>query len=114
MNKRGISLLLTLNLTAVFFALGMAILIQLEGLRYRLVEHAFQIEARSMARAGLDYAAAMLRHGRWKDSRSFQSPEFSSGGSFRVQVQKKAGGGYELTSEGRCGRQKCSRKANYP
>ncbi len=70
--------------------------------RQRVARAAFELQAKAMARSGLRYAEAMVRHGRWRTATTYASPALGHGERFTVTA-RPVGGGWELESVGEVG-----------
>lgn len=70
--------------------------------RQRAARAGYEVQAQAMASSGLQYAEAMVRHGRWQESTTYTSPAFSQEERFRVTA-RQVGGGWELDSVGQVG-----------
>lgn len=113
MRRRAFGLVAVSTLALAVFTMSTASLLQLEAARHRTSDRRYALQAESMALSGLDFAAAMLRHGRWQSSREFHSPPMEGGGEFVVRVQRH-GAGWKIHSTGRAGWRECRREQELP
>lgn len=112
MRRRAFTLLLTLALTALLFALGMAVLAQVQALSYRQRGQTAQLQARALAASGCRYARLMLHNAVWKGPQRYQSPDLN--GTFKVEVSSLGSGRYQIVSTGRSSGRDFTLRANYP
>ena len=112
MKQRGFTLLLTLTLTALLFALGMAVLGQVEALSQRQRSQTAQLQARALASSGCRYAQLMLRNAVWKSTLRFQSPDLN--GTFALEITSLGPGHFRIVSTGRSSGREFTLRTTYP
>jgi hypothetical protein len=111
-NRRGVSLLWVLALSALLFTLGLATAVRIDQARQLARAAADGLRARSQAASGCRYARARLASRSWKGDESFQSPQ--ADGFFSLQLVPMGGGRVSIHCLGRSGRIEVRQVETYP
>ncbi|MBS2035605.1 hypothetical protein JST97_11505 [bacterium] len=111
MKSRGISLLWTLSLTALFFALALAAALRLDQARDQVQLQVNGLRARTLAASGCRFARAQLSQGLWKGNEVFHSPEMD--GSFDLHL-RRSGLSVSIVCRGRSGKIEFEQRSHFP
>ncbi|MGE0491372.1 MAG: hypothetical protein AB7S38_19340 [Vulcanimicrobiota bacterium] len=114
MKKRGLSLILVMQLAVVYLTFFLTLHIYTGQARSTVEAHKRAQAAEVMAESGLAYARKMLTTGRWTTARQFVSPRLAPGQGFTVEAIPLGGKRWRLTCVGEAGSTHCQREANWP
>lgn len=102
MTSRGFSLIHTMALAFLSFALSAGVMQYIAAARSATDRHRGELQARCLADDGLTYAQAMVAHGRWTKELEYRSPALGAG-HFTVRLARR-GAGWSVQSTGFAGR----------
>ena len=114
MKKRGISLILVLQLALVYSTFVLTLNIYTSRARATVEAHKRAHAAEVMADSGLVYARRMVESGRWKTARHFVSPGLSPGQSFTVEAIPLGDRRWRLRATGEAGSTHRTKESSLP
>lgn len=113
-SSAGITLLMTMSLTSLFFSLLALDLLLSRQTDMRIMQHQHQKAAQVQAESGVLYARHMLAEKKWLTRRKFRSPAMAPGQSFQVEVVPSINGDWTIVSTGIAGSVRHLEKAAFP